>query len=211
MSGQTVYLKCLRSAKVNCMDVYLRDICSLRCKNRKIEDKLKSIRVWQFDRKGPKRHVISTLRLVELMEGLCPGIAVEVLGETDVLIELVTNAKQSKILQAGKILLVCFVSFLGTAFTIMAYHNDIGINAIFAEMHRIILNEEPKGINPLEIAYSIGVALGMMLFFNHSGGGGTITKDPTPIQVAMRNYEKDVDQALMEDAERSGEEEENQT
>jgi len=49
----------------------------------------------------------------------------------------------------------------------------------------------------------------MLVFFNHSLGR-TITEDPTPIQVAMRNYEKDVDNALAETAERTGEEEENQ-
>lgn len=210
MSGQTVYLKCLRSAKISALDVYLKDICSLRCADPKISAKLRAIKVWKFDAKNPQRHVVSTLRLVELMEECSPGITVEVIGETDVLIEYVVNANAPKILQAGKIMLVCFVSFLGTAFTIMAYHNDIGINAIFQEMYRIVLNEKPTGINALEISYAFGVAIGMLLFFNHSGGG-TITEDPTPIQVAMRNYEKDVDNALMETAERTNAEEENQS
>lgn len=208
MSGQTVYLKCLRSAKVSDLDVYLGDICSLRCANAKTTAKLKAIIVWHFDPKKQKRHVISTLRLVELMEEKCPGITVEIIGETEVLIEYVVNANMPLVIRLGKILLVCFVSFLGTAFTIMAYHNDIGINAIFGEMYRIVLNEKPNGFNALELAYSLGVTIGMLLFFNHAGGG-TITEDPTPIQVAMRNYEKDVDNALMETAQRTGAEEEN--
>lgn len=208
MGGQTVYLKCLRSAKVSTVDVYMKDICSLRCADPKIAAKLNAIKVWHFEEKKPMRHVVSTLRLVELMEEQSAGITVEVIGETDVLIEYVKNANMPPIWQLAKILLVCLVSFLGTAFTIMAYHNDIGINAIFAEMQRIVLNENTVGINALEISYSLGVMIGMLLFFNHSGGG-TITEDPTPIQVAMRNYEKDVDNALMETAERTGAEEEN--
>ena len=72
----------------------------------------------------------------------------------------------------------------------------------------MMLSEEPKGINAMEITYSLGVALGMLIFFNHSGGK-TITEDPTPIQVAMRNYEKDVDNALVETAERNHLEEDN--
>ena len=208
MGGQTVYLKCLRSAKVSELNVYLSDICSLRCANAKTAAKLKAIIVWRFDPKKQKRHVVSTLRLVELMEEKCPGITVEIIGETEVLIEYVVNANMPIVLRVAKILLVCFVSFLGTAFTIMAYHNDIGINAIFGEMYRIVLNEKPQGFNALELAYSLGVTIGMLLFFNHAGGG-TITEDPTPIQVAMRTYEKDVDGALMETAQRTGEEEEN--
>lgn len=35
-----------------------------------------------------------------------------------------------------------------------------------------------------------------------------VTKDPTPIEVAMRNYEEDVDKALIATAGREGKEEE---
>lgn len=210
MSNQVnVYLKCLRSAKVSAVDVYLKDVCSLRCADVSVSAKLKSLKVHHFGKREPKRHVVSTLRLIELMEEACPQISVEVVGETDVLIEYVLNANAPKWLQFLKIAMVCLVSFLGTAFTIMAYHNDIGINDIFTEAYRMILNEKPGGINALEVAYSIGVALGMLIFFNHSAGR-TITEDPTPIQVAMRNYEKDVDYALVETAERSDMEEDNQ-
>ena len=208
MNQVNVYLKCLRSAKVYGDDVYLKDVCSLRCADVFISAKLRAIKVWHFERKAPRRHVVSTLRLVELMEEACPKIAVEVIGETDVLIEKANKKGPSKVFTACKIVLVCLVSFLGTAFTIMAYHNDIGINAIFTQAYGMLLGEEPKGINAMEVAYSAGVAVGMLLFFNHSVGR-TITEDPTPIQVAMRDYEKEVDEALVETAERCGLEEEN--
>lgn len=208
MNGQTVYLKCLRSAKVSKEDVFLGDVCSLRCADLSVTKKCRAIKVHQFQKNSPKRHVVSVLRLVELMEDICPGITVEVIGETDVLIEYIKENRSAGIVTIGKIAVVCLVSFFGTAFTIMAYHNDIGINAIFSEMYRILLDEKPSGLNALEISYSLGVAIGMLVFFNHSAGK-TITEDPTPIQVAMRNYEKDVDNALAETAERTGDEEDN--
>ena len=209
MNNVNVYLKCLRSAKVSSADVYLMDVCSLRCADVFISAKLRSIKIWHFGKKDPKRHVVSALRLIELMEETCPQISVEVIGETDVLIERDGGKKPAAPLQFLKIAAVCLISFMGTAFTIMAYHNDIGINAIFTMGYRMLLGEEPHGINAMEVAYSVGVALGMLLFFNHAGGG-TITEDPTPIQVAMRNYEKDVDSALVETAGRESLEEENQ-
>lgn len=208
MSNVNVYLKCLRSAKVVKPDVYLKDVCNLRCADVFLSAKLRVLKVWHFEKKAPRRHVVSTLRLVELMEEACPQITVEVIGETDVLIEYEKEERKNLPARAAKITLVCLVSFLGTAFTIMAYHNDIGINAIFTQAYAMLLGEEPKGINAMEVAYSAGVALGMLLFFNHAMGR-TITEDPTPIQVAMRNYEKDVDSALVETAERNSMEEEN--
>ena len=77
----------------------------------------------------------------------------------------------------------------------------------FTEFYRLVMNREPNGLNVLEVSYSIGLAAGIILFFNHVGGR-RITKDPTPIEVAMRNYEKDVDMALIETADREGSEEE---
>lgn len=209
MSSSNVYLKCLRSAKIAQQDVFLKDICSLRCADKNISARLRSIKVHRFEKGKPSRHVVSTLRLVELMEETCPQISVEVIGETDVLIEQVTRDQTPGWVQNLKTVGVCLISFLGTAFTIMAYHNDIGINDIFTEMYRLVMNEEPGGLNALEVAYSVGVSMGILIFFNHAGGG-LMTKDPTPIQVAMRNYEKDVDNALIENAERESLEEENQ-
>ena len=60
------------------------------------------------------------------------------------------------------------------------------------------------GYGILEVFYSIGLAAGIIIFFNHVGGR-RITKDPTPIEVEMRIYENDVNKALIETADREGE------
>ncbi len=205
MAATTVYIKCDRNVEVQTPDVYLKDLGSLRCADSVVSAKLKALKIHYFSKEAPKRTVFSVLKLIELMEETCPGITVEVVGETDVLVELVKVNKHKKWQQWPKVVLVSLVSFAGTAFTIMAYHNDSGINDMFTEVYRICMNREPGGINVLEISYSIGLAAGIILFFNHIGGR-RITKDPTPIEVAMRNYEKDVDNALIETAGREGKE-----
>ena len=70
-----------------------------------------------------------------------------------------------------------------------------------------VMNREPQGLNILEVSYSVGLAAGIIIFFNHVGGR-RLTKDPTPIEVAMRNYEEDVDKTLIATAGREGREEE---
>ena len=44
------------------------------------------------------------------------------------------------------------------------------------------------------------------MFFNHIGRK-KFNSDPTPVAVAMHNYERDVNQAVIENAERRGIEE----
>ena len=206
MKVSIVYFKCERYVEVQSQDVFLKDLGSLRCADKNISEKLKGIKVKTFPKEGERRCVVSCLKLVQLMEENCPDIQVEMLGEPDVLVEWVDVNKHKGWQQWFKVLLVCLVTFFGTAFTIMAYHNDIGINELFEEVYRMVMNEEPRGVNVLEVAYSIGLAAGIIVFYNHVGGR-RLTKDPTPIEVAMRNYEYDVDMALIELADREGKEE----
>ena len=86
------------------------------------------------------------------------------------------------------------------------FHNDVDINKIFETVYLVVMNEPPQGINIMEITYSIGLALGIIVFFNHVGPR-KLTKDPTPIAVSMHQYEVDVDETLIELANREGKEE----
>ena len=53
------------------------------------------------------------------------------------------------------------------------------------------------GFTVLEISYSLGIGLGVVLFFNHFGRL-KITDDPTPMEVQMRMYEDEVDATVLE-------------
>lgn len=207
MSNVTVYLKCDRNVEVQSEDVFMKDVGAVLCADTAIAAKLKALKVHHFRKEDASRCVISTLKLVRLMEDACPDISVQIVGEPDVLVERIGVDKYRGWRQWLKCALVCMVSFFGTAFTIMAYHNDVGINDVFTEVYTMVMNREPQGLNMLEVSYSIGLAMGIILFFNHVGGR-RITKDPTPIEVAMRNYEEDVDKALIATAGREGKEEE---
>ena len=65
------------------------------------------------------------------------------------------------------------------------------------------MGQPSNGYTLLEVSYSIGLAVGIIVFFNHIGGR-RITKDPTPIEVAMKTYEDDVNTTLIETWNREG-------
>ncbi len=96
---------------------------------------------------------------------------------------------------------LCLLHLLfGAAFTIMAFHNDIGIREVFGQIYELLTGQAAVG-------YSTGnrvfdrAGTWHFGFFNHIGGR-RITSDPTPIEVEMRKYETDVNQALTETADR---------
>lgn len=204
MAANTVlYLKAQQNAEVMEEHVCVKDIASVYCSDSSVCARAKALKVYQFHEKERKRQVISVLKVIELIEKECQSVSVENIGEKDTLIELVNPNKHKGFMQWIKLIFVACISFFGTAFTIMAFHNDISINRIFERVYELVMGYPSDGYSILEISYSVGMAAGIIVFFNHIGGR-RLTKDPTPIEVEMRIYETDVNKALIETADREG-------
>ena len=199
----TLYLKAEQNVELQSEDVYVKDIGKMTCSDEHILAKVKAIKLHHFKEGEPKRQVISILKVIAEIEKTFPNVTVENLGEIDVLVELVNVDRHKSPVQTVKIIFVSLISFFGTAFTIMAFHNDIGINEVFTKVYEMVMGQKSDGYSILELSYSIGLAAGIITFFNHIGGR-RITKDPTPIEVEMRIYEEDVNKALIATADREG-------
>lgn len=205
MKSTVLYLKCEKDVETESRDVFLKDIASVTCTDKNVCARCKAIKVHHFQ-KDKQRVVISVMKLIQMITKECPEVLVQSVGETDVLIEKIGVAEYKGWRQWGKVLLVCCISFFGTGFTIIAYNTEIEINEMFTKMYDVFGVESLQRINLLELSYSLGLAAGIIIFFNHIGGR-RITKDPTPIEVSIKNYERDVNLALIETADREGMEE----
>ena len=199
----TIYINAEQNVELQSEDVYVKDIGSLTCSDAHVLAKLKAIKLHHFKRDEPKRQVISLLKVIEEIEKVYPNVSVQSIGEPETLVEYISVNKHKGFAQWIKLLFVAMVSFFGTAFTIMAFHNDIGINDVFSKVYEMVMGQPGDGYGILELAYSAGLAIGIIVFFNHIGGR-RITKDPTPIEVEMRIYEEDVNKALIATADREG-------
>jgi hypothetical protein len=87
----------------------------------------------------------------------------------------------------------------------MRANTDVGIEELFYNVYEMIMGQAPDGPNILHISYAAGLAIGIILFFNHAGKI-KLNDDPTPFEVQMRLYERDVNDTLMINAGRKGEE-----
>ncbi len=194
--NKTVYLKYSSHSKVNRGKVILKDIAEIYCAEKSLKNKVSNVSVIRLQTEG-ERKVLSVLYVMEQIEKEMPGITVENIGEIDMIVEWEKPEKG----EAAKIIAVSLIAFFGTAFTIMAFHNDIGIRSVFEEIYYITSGTAPEKLGVLEISYCLGLFLGITVFFNHIGKK-KLNGDPTPVAVAMHNYEKDVNQAIVENAER---------
>ena len=209
MAG-TVYIKLEQKTQLMKQDVTVGDLGTVFCKDLNVQSYVRTIQIYKFQNvqateKHPKRVIISVMQIIKLVQEKYPSYNVINLGETDVVVELVKVKKQKNTLVWLKVLMVCFICFFGTAFTIIAFHNDIGITAVFSRFYENVTGNKSDGFSVLEVSYTVGLAAGMCIFFNHIGGR-RLTKDPTPIEVEMRIYEEEVNRALIATAEREGKE-----
>lgn len=200
LSGQndTLYIRLERSVLCYEPEIYLKDLGGLECANSDILARLKALKIYEFRNAG--NMVCTVTKLVEEIHKLYPQLTVVNLGEMDVIMEY-RDKKPSPIAQYVKVGIICVLLFFGAAFTITAFHNDIGITDVFEKFYQQIVGAKKPEISPIEVGYSIGLAVGIIVFYNHFGKR-KLTHDPTPIQVQMRKYEQDVDTTIIENSAR---------
>ncbi|MDE7210401.1 MAG: stage V sporulation protein AA, partial [Lachnospiraceae bacterium] len=69
------------------------------------------------------------------------------------------------------------------------------------KLYRIVAGQEADGPGLLELGYCIGLPSGIIIFFNHFSHL-KMGSDPTPLQVQLRIYERDVNDAIIKTASR---------
>ena len=206
MKECTLYLKIDRNSCVTTEKVLLSDIAKIECERQEILRKVKNIVIYKFaiTQKGKSSHTaisMSVLKVIELIHEVCPGCLVINEGETDFVIEYQKKAEKNSFTDKVKTAILCIIVFFGSAFSIMAFNNDVSIVEIFGQFYTQVMGREPTGPGALEVCYCIGLAVGITVFFNHLGTK-KITHDPTPLQVEMRKYENDLDMTFIENASR---------
>lgn len=192
-----LYMKADRNIEVDHIDVTLGDVAKLECTNASVKNRLKTVKILKIKADKSNRYIISVLKVIEMIHEIYPDLEVQSLGEQDFIVEYESPAYAHDRWAYLKVALVCLIMFFGSAFSIMAFHNDIGINQVFQQIYELFTREESSGFTVLELTYSLGITVGIIVFYNHFGGK-RITKDPTPIEVQMRQYEDDVNTTLIE-------------
>ncbi|MCL2574497.1 MAG: stage V sporulation protein AA [Defluviitaleaceae bacterium] len=143
-------------------------------------------------------HLVSIIDIVKAISAALPEHSIINVGETDTMVSVkAIPPKKRKITRWLKVALVSLILFTGATTAIMTFHTDSQMGTVFQRYHKIFFGEEAEHPYIINIPYSIGLAVGIVVFFNHFTGK-RITKQPTPIEVEMATYEKDVEDAVID-------------
>ena len=201
----TLYIKGERNVEVTEQDVFLKDIVSMECSDKKFLPKLQTVKILKLHGNREQRYVVSVLEIIACIHAAYPEVEVQNLGEADIIVTYENQKTPPYLWHILKVAAVCVLVFFGAAFTIMAFNNDVGGTKLFGQIYELVMGKQSDGFTVLEVTYSIGLTFGILIFFNHFGKK-RFTVDPTPMEVQMRLYENDIQTALVENASRRKEE-----
>ncbi len=200
---ETLYIKIDRAVKVTGPKVTIGDIAKLYCDKPEIMNKCKTLKVAEFCEQGKERYVVSVMKVIQVILQEYPSLDIQNMGEQDFLIEKDTHQKPPVWVEWLKVAIVCVIVFFGAAFAIMTFNEDAAVKELLAQIYEQMTGKSGLKTNIMDIGYSVGLAFGILIFYNHLGRK-KIQNDPTPIEVEMRLYEKDIENTLIDGVKREG-------
>ena len=201
--GDIVYVKIDQNVPVYQKEITLKDIGTFYCSNQDISKQLESKVFYTMTDKSESILTFAITKVYEIIHQEYPDIQIENLGEQEFIVEYMDNHRPPKALEYGKVVLVSLVMFIGAAFTIMTFNEDVSIDAMFDQIYKSLMGKSKEGASVMELFYCIGLPIGIMTFYNHFHRKKS-SLDPTPLQVEMRTYEEDMNRAVLKNASREG-------
>ena len=87
VANTVLYIMAKANAALSKKDVELCDVASVYCEDETIRAKANALKIHHFREGQSPREVISILKIIEQLTKLFPGIMVESIGETDIIVE----------------------------------------------------------------------------------------------------------------------------
>ena len=197
-----IYVKIDKNVQVHDHTVYLKDIAQVTSADKAVENKVRYIKIPEAIKPGAGRHAMSIMEIIPLINQEYPNAEVVNIGEADFIITMEKKKQPGKLISWSKTVFGALIAFFGAAFAIMTFNFDSSVPELFEKLYVQFVGGESDGFTILEITYSLGVGLGILIFFNHFAGK-KFNADPTPMEVEMRLYEDDVDKTVIEAGRRS--------
>ena len=164
-------------------------------------NRLRVLPVANLNPDTPGRYTMSVMDLVDLIQKKEPDLDITPLGELSFILTYQPPGKPQMIFEILKVVFISLASFFGAAFSIMTFNTDADVGTLFKQIYQQVTGNVSNGFTILEISYSIGLAAGVLFFFNHFGRK-KFSADPTPMQVQMRQYEDNINTTLLEESSR---------
>lgn len=205
MSHFMIYIKPEQSVCINHRKARLSDVATVYCSNPEVMSEIKKIVLFTFPNEKNSREAVSIMKIIEEIKKLYKDAEVSNLGNEDILIYYKQPGNHKKWLTSLKVALICLTIFFGAGISIMGYNNDVDLEKVFSKMYYLTTGTKREEPSSIHLFYAVGLFIGMIIFFNHASKK-RLSDEPTPVEVQMRVYESNVNDAIITGSSRKEEE-----
>ena len=197
-----LYIKLDEHVRTEKKDVPLSKVAGVYCQDEELKSQAEKVIVYSFQEGEKEKAVFSLIYIYKkIYECMGSNIQIHSVGASECLVDWIQEKRPSKLLGYVQVVFVGLVTFFGAAFTIMTYNADAGVPDVFRTLYEMFTGRS-GGNGVLELTYSIGIGIGVIVFFHHFEKKGR--KTPTAMEVQMNKYEKDVVDSYVKYEERRG-------
>ena len=194
----TIYIKPYKKTSVYKKNqIIIRDIAEVVAPEY-MKTSIEEIKLMDIQDINKKKYIISIIDIIKAIHKKYPDVDVESVGEENSIIEYAPKENQENgIFTFMKVLCVSCILFAGGGIAIMTFHTDAALPDVLKELYEMFTGIKTDKPYWIQVPYSIGIAVGIIVFFNHFSSK-KITDDPTPIEVEMDTYEDSVEDCIID-------------
>ena len=187
--GNIVYVRMHNRVKVEAKRrILMEDVAKLIGPSPIVKE-LNKIHTYEITKSDNNIIIIDLIMIIEKIIAVMKDIEIQAIGPMQTIIEVKPKVKK---VNPALFVFVWLLLFVGAALTIMNYHEDVSMHAVHHKIYTLIMGKDVEKPLLLQIPYSVGLGLGMILFFNHFFKK-KFNEEPSPLEVEMFNYQQDLD------------------
>lgn len=177
----------------NAESVLLKDLADVSAEE-KIKQGLENM-VYPINADGRENILIPAISIISFVKKNMHNIDLVVMGATDIAVNFTYRGANEDRYKILRVVLVCFLLFIGSITAIVNFHSDVDMKQAHKVIYRVITGIETDKLLLIQIPYSLGIGVGMSVFFNHVFGR-KINKEPTPLEMEVYAYQRNVDEYI---------------
>lgn len=190
--NEIIYLRMKKNVEVDQLKmIKLKHIAYISTSSNKKRE-LEETDIYQITKKDNDTIVIDSFLIVDHLNKLYEALEFQIIGPAHSIIRIKEHKKKPSIILT---IFVWILIFIGTGMTIMNFHYDVSMQEVQQKLHYLFTGEKNKYPLWIQIPYSIGLGIGMILFLNH-WFKKKINEEPSPLEVEIFNYQQNLDQYI---------------
>ncbi|GBF72706.1 hypothetical protein PA598K_00971 [Paenibacillus sp. 598K] len=194
-AGGTVYLRLRkRITLAPGGELKLADIARLVATGRRARE-LGDLTIYRHAPEHGNRYVIDILHIIQRIRTAEPTLTIEPYGDPQVLVMISDKPGKPRMVV---LMFAWLLLFFGSGLAIMNFHADVSMQQVHIRLSELLTGHSIRHPLWFQIPYSLGVGIGMVLFFNHLFRK-RFNEEPNPLEVELYMYEENVNACVIAD------------